>query len=58
MKLVRKEIFGPVSVVLKFRDEVDVVRQANDSDYGLAAATFTKDVKAIRTADALNTGTV
>lgn len=59
MRIVREEIFGPVSVVFKFRDEDDVVHQANDSDYGLAAAIFTKDVKkAVRTANALNAGTV
>ena len=59
MRIVREEIFGPVSVVFKFKDEDDVVHQANDSDYGLAAAIFTKDVKkAVRTANALNAGTV
>ena len=59
MRIVREEIFGPVCVVFKFTDEDDIIEQANDSDYGLAAAIFTKDVKkAIRTANAMNAGTV
>ena len=31
MKIVREEIFGPVGVVIKFEDEEDVIRQANDT---------------------------
>ena len=59
MKIVKEEIFGPVCVVFKFTDEDDIIEQANNSDYGLAAAIFTKDVKkAIRTANAMNAGTV
>ncbi|KAI6013728.1 aldehyde dehydrogenase [Pisolithus microcarpus] len=59
MRIVKEEIFGPVSVVIKFKDEEDVVRQANDTVYGLAAAVFTKDVKrAIATAHKLKAGTV
>ncbi|KAG5985674.1 hypothetical protein E4U52_001070, partial [Claviceps spartinae] len=38
MKIVREEIFGPVGVLIKFEDEADVIRQANDTVYGLAAA--------------------
>lgn len=59
MKIVKEEIFGPVGVVIKFADEDDVLRQANDTVYGLAAAVFTKDLnKAIRTANRLKAGTV
>ncbi|KAI6040399.1 aldehyde dehydrogenase [Pisolithus marmoratus] len=59
MRIVKEEIFGPVSVVIKFKDEEDVVRQANDTVYGLAAAVFTKDVnRAITTAHKLRAGTV
>ena len=59
MKIACEEIFGPVIIIFKFKDEKDALRQANDTDYGLAAAIFTKDVnKAIRTANALNAGTV
>ncbi|KAI9457694.1 Aldehyde/histidinol dehydrogenase [Boletus coccyginus] len=42
MEIVREEIFGPVGVVIKFKDEEDVIRQANDTLYGLAAAVFTQ----------------
>ncbi|KAI6141255.1 aldehyde dehydrogenase [Pisolithus tinctorius] len=59
MRIVREEIFGPVSVVIKFEDEEDVVRQANDTVYGLAAAVFTKDVtRAITTAHKLKAGSL
>ncbi|KAF8119536.1 aldehyde dehydrogenase family-domain-containing protein [Boletus edulis] len=51
MKIVQEEIFGPVCVVIKFKDEDDVVRQANDTFYGLAAAVFTQNLsRAIKTA--------
>lgn len=39
----REEIFGPVLSVRRFRDEVDAVRMANDSEYGLAAAVMSAD---------------
>ncbi|KAJ3508204.1 hypothetical protein NMY22_g16692 [Coprinellus aureogranulatus] len=59
MKIVREEIFGPVGVVIKFETEEDVVRQANDTFYGLAAAVFSKDInRAIRVAHRLKAGTV
>ncbi|KAI6135583.1 aldehyde dehydrogenase [Pisolithus croceorrhizus] len=59
MRIVKEEIFGPVSVVIKFKDEEDIVRQANNTMYGLAAAVFTKDVnRAITTAHKLKAGTV
>jgi aldehyde dehydrogenase (NAD+) len=59
MRIVREEIFGPVGVVIKFEDEADVIRQANDTIYGLAAAIFTQDVnRAIETAAKLKAGTV
>ncbi|KAI6156123.1 aldehyde dehydrogenase [Pisolithus thermaeus] len=59
MRIVKEEIFGPVSVVIKFSDEEDIVRQANDTVYGLAAAVFTKDVnQAITTAHKLKAGSV
>jgi len=58
-KIMREEIFGPVVAVAKFKDEEDIIRQANDSVYGLAAAVFTKDItRGIKTAHALKAGTV
>jgi len=58
MKIVREEIFGPVAVVIKFEDDDDVVRQANDTCYGLASAVFSQNInRAIKTAHKLQTGT-
>jgi len=43
MPNVAEEIFGPVMSILKFSDEEEVIRRANDTEYGLAAGVFTKD---------------
>jgi len=59
MKIVREEIFGPVMSVLTFDDEADVVRRANDTEYGLAAGVFTRDLaRAHRVAGELQAGVV
>jgi acyl-CoA reductase-like NAD-dependent aldehyde dehydrogenase len=59
MRIAREEIFGPVISVLISRDEMDAVRIANDSEFGLYGAVFSKDVaSAYRIARALRVGTV
>lgn len=57
MRVAREEIFGPVVCFIKFRDEDEVIRMANDSEYGLGGAVWTKDInRALRVARAIETG--
>ena len=44
MTIVREEIFGPVMSILVYDDEEEVIRRANDTDYGLAAGVVTRDL--------------
>ncbi len=59
MKVVREEIFGPVVTATPFKDIDDLVAKANDTEYGLAAGVWTRDIaKAHRVASMLKAGTV
>ena len=57
MRVAREEIFGPVVCFIRFRDEDEVVRMANDNEYGLGGAVWTRDInRALRVARAIETG--
>jgi betaine-aldehyde dehydrogenase len=58
-RAVREEIFGPVAVVIPFRDEAEAVALANDTIYGLSGSVWTRDgAKALRVARGLETGVI
>jgi succinate-semialdehyde dehydrogenase/glutarate-semialdehyde dehydrogenase len=48
MDVFRKEIFGPVAAVLSFRSEEEVLKMANDTEYGLSSYVYTSDVQRIQ----------
>jgi aldehyde dehydrogenase (NAD+) len=59
MRIAREEIFGPVMSVLKFKKIDELIRRANDTNFGLAAAVWTRNVaKAHRFAKEVRAGTV
>jgi aldehyde dehydrogenase (NAD+) len=59
MRIAREEIFGPVMSIIKFKDIAEVVKRANSTVYGLAAAVWTRDInKAHAIAHSVRAGTV
>jgi succinate-semialdehyde dehydrogenase / glutarate-semialdehyde dehydrogenase len=58
-RVLREEIFGPVAPITAFESEEDAIARANDTEYGLVAYVFTRDIKrAIRVCEGLETGMV
>ena len=59
MKIVKEEIFGPVITISPFTDTDKVIAEANQSEYGLSAGLFTKDITlAHQVAQKLKAGTI
>ncbi|WP_144548352.1 aldehyde dehydrogenase [Bacillus sp. X1(2014)] len=59
MKVVNEEIFGPVVVIMKFKDEKEAIKLANDTEFGLGSAVWTKDgARATRVANQIQAGIV
>lgn len=59
MKFAREETFGPLAPLFRFSDDADVVRMANDTEYGLAAYFYSRDIGRVwRVAEALEYGMV
>ena len=59
MKVLSEEIFGPVAPVVRFKTEEDAIRMANDTQYGLAAYFYGRDISRVwRVAEALDFGIV
>ena len=59
MLFTKEEIFGPVAPVYRFKDEAEAIALANDSDFGLAAYFYARDLGRVwRVAEALESGMV
>lgn len=59
MRINKEEIFGPVLPIMKFRDEAEAIRLANDSDFGLSASVWSKDkTRCERVARSIVTGNI
>lgn len=59
MDIMHEEIFGPVAPVIRFSEEKEVIKMANDTPYGLAAYFYGRDIgRVFRVAEALEYGMV
>ena len=59
MRIAREEIFGPVLSIIPFDEEEEAIAIANDNDYGLAGAVWSRDIStALRVVDGIHTGTM
>ena len=57
MKIYRDESFGPVVAIIRAKDEADAIRIANDSEYGLSASVYTRDIaRGLRVARQIHSG--
>ena len=57
MRIYGEESFGPITTVVRAKDEEDAIRIANDTDYGLSAAVFSKDIaRALKVAKRIQSG--
>jgi len=58
-RVVKEEAFGPILPMMRFSNVDDVIRKANNTEYGLAGAVWSSDIKkAVEVASRLETGTV
>ncbi|KAF8341816.1 aldehyde dehydrogenase [Amanita rubescens] len=59
MKIMREEVFGPVGAVIKFENDEDIIKKANDTIYGLVAYVFSQNItRAIESAHKLKAGSI
>src|SRR5258708_508022 len=59
MKITKEETFGPVAPLYRFKDEAEAIRLANDTEFGLAAYFYARDLGRVwRVAEALEYGIV
>ena len=58
-EICKQEIFGPVSILNKFKTEEEIIEKANDTEFGLMAGVFTQDInRALRVASDIDSGMV